>query len=97
LTRRRFCFLREAVLTAFSEHASRGEAVTGDDVDAIAVHLGEQNLSRRIDETDVRKLDANRDSSRRVSDAPPDTAELPDPFVFERSLQAQRPSGAAVR
>jgi len=26
LTRRRFCFLREAVLTAFSEHARRGEA-----------------------------------------------------------------------
>jgi len=26
LTRRRFCFLREAVLTAFSEHDRRGEA-----------------------------------------------------------------------
>ena len=75
----------------------RGEAVIRDDLDALAVHLREQQLSSRVDETDVRKLDADWGSSRYRSDTPPRTPELPDPFVLERSLQPQSPRGPAVR
>src|SRR5207247_11464322 len=74
----------------------RREAVTGDDLDALAVHLGKQHLSSRIDETDVRKLDPDRDSRLCLSDPPPRPPELSDPFVLERTLQPQRPGGPAV-
>jgi len=61
----------------------RAEEVSGDDFDALPVHLGEQHLSSRIDETDVRKLDPDRDSRLCLSGAPPRTPELPDPFVYD--------------
>src|SRR5437667_307995 len=51
----------------------------------------------RSDETDVRKLDPDRDSRLCLSDPPPRPPELSDPFVLERTLQPQHPSRLAVR
>src|SRR5437773_11444167 len=76
---------------------ARASSSSGDDLDAVAVHLGKQHLSGRIDDTDVRKLDPDRDSRLCLSDPPPRPPELSDPFVLERTLQPQRPGGPAVR